>query len=103
MNGAAALGLMLLAPAADPAPAVSREEARELAMRACTLAESVSRMYVRPVRAAELVEAAVQSLYEQAGLTVPETTRRGIRPTDRRAAPWGAPASAPPPAAPPPP
>jgi C-terminal peptidase prc len=84
MTGAAALGLLLLAPAADPAPAVGREEAGELAARVCTLAESVSRMYVRPVSAGELVEAAVQALYEQAGLPMPETARRVIRQTDRR-------------------
>src|SRR5262249_7663260 len=39
----------------------------------------VARKYVRPVEIADLVEGAVRGLYEEAGLTVPDDTRRALR------------------------
>jgi C-terminal peptidase prc len=43
------------------------------------MASQVTEKYIRPVEIADLVEGAVRGLYEEAGLTMPDDTRRALR------------------------
>jgi hypothetical protein len=87
MLGIAGVGLLVFAPAAPapaPAPAaagpgVTRNEAMVFARVVYALADQVAVRYVRPVEIADLVEGAIRGLYEEAGLPLPDDTRRALR------------------------
>lgn len=89
MLGIAGVGLLVLAPAAPaPAPAppaagpgVTRAEAVAFARLVYGLATQVSERYVRPVEIGDLIDGAIRGLYDEAGVAVPDATRRAARRT----------------------
>jgi carboxyl-terminal processing protease len=89
MIGIAALGVALVAPAAPvpaPPPAqvpnADRFKAQEFARVVYQAAARVQAQYARPVEMKELIEAAVRGLYDESGLTMPDTVRATIRRSD---------------------
>ncbi|MBN9121705.1 MAG: PDZ domain-containing protein [Planctomycetes bacterium] len=86
MVGMAAVGLMLVAPAAPvpaqppvPAPKADRFKAQEFARIVYQTGEAVAGRYARPVEMRDLVDGAVRGLYEECGLTVPDRVRQAVR------------------------
>jgi C-terminal processing protease CtpA/Prc len=86
MMGIAALGVVLLAPAAPvpapppvQAPNADRFKAQEFARVVYQTAAGVQARYAKPVEIKELIEAAVRGLYEECGLEVPERVEAAVK------------------------
>ena len=86
MGGLAAIGLLLLSPAAPlPAPvvppnsSVNRDQALNFAGTVVQLAYHVSEQYIRPPEIKDLLEASLRGLYEEAGTACPEEVLQTIR------------------------
>jgi len=87
MTGLTAFGLLLFTPAAPvpgppPAPAVApadRQQATEFAHLVFNAGQQVALMYARPVRMNDLIGAAIQGLYDEAGATAPADILRAAR------------------------
>ena len=86
MVGMAAVGLMLVAPAAPvpaqppvQAPKADRFKAQEFARIVYTTGEAVATRYVKSLEMRDLIDGAVRGLYEECGLTVPERVQKVVR------------------------
>lgn len=86
MVGIAALGLMLVAPAAPvpaqppmPAAKADRWGAQEFARIVYQTGEQVAQRYAKEVSMKEVVAAAVRGLYEECNLAVPDRVSQAIR------------------------
>ena len=88
MVGMAAVGLMLVAPAAPvpaqppvPAPKADRFKAQEFARIVYTTGEAVAGRYAQSLEMKDLIDGAVRGLYEECGRTVPDRVHRAVRGT----------------------
>ncbi len=86
MIGIAAVGLMLVAPAAPvPAqppvngPKADRFKALEFARVVYQVGDQLALRYVKPVEMKDLIEGAARGLYEECGLAVPDRVLKAIR------------------------
>src|SRR5262245_24393602 len=86
MVGMAAVGLMLVAPAAPvpaqppvPAPKADRFKAQEFARIVYQTGEAVAGRYVKPLEMKDLIDGSVRGLYEECGLTVPDRVQHAVR------------------------
>jgi carboxyl-terminal processing protease len=86
MVGIATVGLILVAPAAPvpalppmQAPKADRFKAQEFARLVYQTGEAVQGRYVKPVEMKNLFDAAVQGLYEECSLTVPDRVQKAVR------------------------
>lgn len=86
MVGLAAVGLMLVAPAA-PVPAqppvpgakADRFRALEFARVVYQVGDEIALRYVKPVEMKDMIEAATRGLYEECGLTPPDRVLKAVR------------------------
>lgn len=88
MMGTAALGLLLLAPAAPVPPAppakvepADRQRAIEFAHQVHQTAQKILEVYARPVEMKEMIAGAVRGLHDEAGIAVPDELLQSIRQT----------------------
>src|SRR4051812_23775986 len=86
MVGIAAVGLMMIAPAAPVpaqppvnAPKADRFRALEFARTVYQVGDQVALRYVKPVEMKDLIEGAACGLYEECGLPVPDRVLKAIR------------------------
>ncbi len=90
MVGLAAVGLLLVAPAAPvpaqppvPATKADRYKAIEFARVVSQVGDQIAARYVNHVEMKELFEAAVRGLYDECGLPVPERVLKALHDADR--------------------
>lgn len=86
MVGLAAVGLVMLAPAAPvpaqppvQAPKADRFKAQEFARVVFQVGEAVAGRYAKSVEMRELIDGAVRGLYEECGQTVPDRVQNAVR------------------------
>ena len=86
MVGIAAVGLMLVAPAAPvpaqppvQAPKADRFKAQEFARVVYQVGDQVALRYAKPVEMKDLIDGAVRGMYEECGLTVPDRVHQAVR------------------------
>ena len=70
-------------PAAPPAGQAQLQAAREYVQNLSVVLEAVEEYYVRPVRRADLIEAALAGLYEAAGVPVPGDLKAAVKKAEK--------------------